>query len=292
MTLIYKILVYIMEGIIIYLLLRYVPKNKLSEYDAIMTSLIVMIAYIILENLCSFFNVQAEKFNPANPESIITALKCTGNLCAKGIENMSSTPEIKQESETKHKMTSEVTQEIKQEQKSKPETKQEQKSKPETKQVQKGKQDFEQGYDQGYENGYEQGFNQGYGIVPGPKYKGGNTPPPKEESKTCGIQSLGCREKDGIIENELGYTDYNHIPLAEGYSNNDYEYGYSFLPPDKWYPQPPFPPVCVTEKKCPVCPVYTTGTPVDVKEWNSSRRITQPDRINVKYVEEKLNAGR
>ena len=79
--------------------------------------------------------------------------------------------------------------------------------------------------------------------------------------------------------------------MATGYDSTDYEDGYSYLPPKDWYPQPPFPPVCVTDKQCPVCPVYTTGTPVDVKEWNDSIRITPPDNINTKFIK-KLNAGR
>lgn len=96
----------------------------------------------------------------------------------------------------------------------------------------------------------------------------------------------------GILDDELPYTDYNHLPLASGYKSHDYEYGYSFLPPEKWYPQPPRPPVCVTEKRCPVCPTYTNGTPVDAKEFHSSRRITPPDMINMDYIGDKLNAGR
>jgi hypothetical protein len=95
------------------------------------------------------------------------------------------------------------------------------------------------------------------------------------------------QDESNIIDNEMKYSDYNHVPMG----NLEYEYGYSFMPPANWYPQPPNPPVCVAEKKCAVCPVYTQGAPVDVKEWNQSRRITPPDRINLKYVREKLNSG-
>jgi hypothetical protein len=108
----------------------------------------------------------------------------------------------------------------------------------------------------------------------------------------AGIERNGSREEEDVIYNEMGYTDYNHLPLADNYDNDSFEYGYSFLPPEKWYPQPPFPPMCVTEKKCNVMPVYASGTPMDVKEWNDSRRITQPDNIKTKYIKEKLNSGR
>jgi hypothetical protein len=113
-----------------------------------------------------------------------------------------------------------------------------------------------------------------------------------EKDKKAGIERSGSRDEDGVIYNELGYTDYNHLPLADTYDNDSFEYGYSFLPPEKWYPQPPFPPMCVTDKKCPVMPVFTTGTPMDVKEWNESRRVTPPDNIKTKYIKEKLNSGK
>ena len=99
------------------------------------------------------------------------------------------------------------------------------------------------------------------------------------------------RATDGVMATETQYTDYNILPVTPEDSKL-YEYGYSFLPPEKWFPVPPHPPVCVSEKRCPVCPVTTTGTPVDMKEWNDSRRITPGDVINVDYAREKLNSGR
>jgi len=99
------------------------------------------------------------------------------------------------------------------------------------------------------------------------------------------------RAQTGVMTTETQYTDYNILPVTPEDSKL-YEYGYSFLPPEKWYPVPPHPPVCVSEKRCPVCPVTTTGTPVDMKEWNESRRITPGDVINIDYARDKLNSGR
>lgn len=104
--------------------------------------------------------------------------------------------------------------------------------------------------------------------------------------------SRGNRGDQGVIGNDMKYTDYGLIPVADGYKSKDYEYGYSFLPPEKWYPQPPRPPVCVTDKRCPVCPVSADGTNADLKEYNKSLRVTPPNMINVDYVEEKMNSGR
>lgn len=100
------------------------------------------------------------------------------------------------------------------------------------------------------------------------------------------------RRIEGELDEELQYSDYNQLPIAAGYRSRDYEYGYSFIPPEKWYPQPPRPPICVTEKRCPVMASYANGTPTDVKEFNASRRITQPYQMNVDYVQDKFNSGR
>lgn len=105
-------------------------------------------------------------------------------------------------------------------------------------------------------------------------------------------EANGSRSEDDVVVNDMPYTDYHHIPLGDTYKPSDFEYGYSFLPPEKWYPTPPFPPVCVSEKRCPVCPTFTNGTPVDVKEWNASSKITPPAGINTKYIKDTLNAGR
>ena len=106
-----------------------------------------------------------------------------------------------------------------------------------------------------------------------------------------GIEREGDRYKDNVINNESEYNDYNMLPMADN-NTGDFEYGYSFMPPAKWYPQPPNPPICVTNQKSNVMPIYTTGTPIDVKEWNESRRITPPDNIKTKYIKQKLNSGR
>ena len=106
------------------------------------------------------------------------------------------------------------------------------------------------------------------------------------------IERGSMRSADGTMDSEMVYNDYNRLPLSEDTGNMDYEYGYTFMPPEKWYPTPPNPPVCVSEKKCPVCPVYTEGTNLELKQWNDSRRVTQPDNMNVAFIRDKLNTGR
>jgi hypothetical protein len=77
------------------------------------------------------------------------------------------------------------------------------------------------------------------------------------------------------------YTDYNTLPVSTG--PGTFEYGYSFLPPANWYPTPVVPPVCVPSgPTCPVCPIYTEGTNMDLKEWKSSLSVLPPEQINIK----------
>jgi len=111
------------------------------------------------------------------------------------------------------------------------------------------------------------------------------------KTNTQKYESGPTRAQEDVMKSEIQYTDYNILPVTPE-DNKLYEYGYSFLPPSMWYPVPPHPPVCVSEKRCPVCPVTTTGTPVDMKEWDSSRRITPGDVINIDYARDKLNSGR
>ena len=84
-----------------------------------------------------------------------------------------------------------------------------------------------------------------------------------------------------IKQNNECSNDY--FPMASGHDSQDYEYGYSYLPPSQWYPPNAIPPVCITDKQCAVCPVYTTGTPVDVKEWHDSCKVTPIDNTNIDY---------
>jgi len=101
----------------------------------------------------------------------------------------------------------------------------------------------------------------------------------------------GSREKDGVMTSEIEYSDYNILPVHKE-DRDDYEWGYTILPPEKWYPIPPHPPICVTDKPSEIYPVTTTGGGVLLKEWDSSRRITPGDVVNIDYAKDKLNSGR
>ena len=124
--------------------------------------------------------------------------------------------------------------------------------------------------------------------------------PPKlqarEAESTDRVSNKNMPKSKQEIEsvNEMKYSQLNkdfHVPLGQYTTdfNNDFEYGYSYLNTNKWSVPLPKVPVCKSEKKCPVCPVTTTGYPVDLKDWNTSRKMLPPDNINIDYVKDKLN---
>jgi hypothetical protein len=104
--------------------------------------------------------------------------------------------------------------------------------------------------------------------------------------------SVGSRMENGIMTNEMPYTDYNTLPIGAGIDSKVDDFSYTFLPPDRWYPIPPHPPVCIAEKQCPVCPISSSSEVATLKEWGEASRVTPGDQVNTTYLEEKLNSGR
>ena len=62
---------------------------------------------------------------------------------------------------------------------------------------------------------------------------------------------------------------------------NEWDQDYVLLNTDKWGPALNPPPVCVTDKKCPVCPSLTSGYPLSVKDFDASRKVTSGVSANV-----------
>jgi hypothetical protein len=91
--------------------------------------------------------------------------------------------------------------------------------------------------------------------------------------------------------NELKYGDFNYIaPLNKGMINPEY----TFISPSNWYPIPPNPPVCVTNKSCTTCPVMMSDGKdymqfASLEDFDKSRRFTGDMGINIDYVKNVLN---
>lgn len=93
------------------------------------------------------------------------------------------------------------------------------------------------------------------------------------------------------LNSELRYGDYNYIsPLNKGMTNSDY----TFISPNNWYPVPPHPPVCVTNKQCTTCPIMISDGQdymnwATLEDFDKSRRFTGNMGINIDYVKNVLN---
>ena len=102
------------------------------------------------------------------------------------------------------------------------------------------------------------------------------------------IAVSGGRTRNDLLVNQYKYSDFNRMPPS--FNADDFEYGYSYLPPRDWYPLPPYPPVCVSNSTCPVQGVYTDTMTMDLKEWRDTLKITPPDSINTAFITNELNS--
>jgi hypothetical protein len=104
-------------------------------------------------------------------------------------------------------------------------------------------------------------------------------------------RSTNAPSKFQAATNELKYGDFNYIaPLNKGMINPEY----TFVSPTNWYPIPPHPPVCVTNKSCTTCPIIM-GDGKDymqfasLEDFDKSRRFTGDMGINIDYIKNILN---
>jgi hypothetical protein len=104
-------------------------------------------------------------------------------------------------------------------------------------------------------------------------------------------RSTNAPTKFESLSNELKYGDFNYVaPLNKGMINPEY----TFISPSNWYPIPPNPPVCVTNKSCTTCPVMMSDGKdymqfASLEDFDKSRRFTGDMGINIDYVKNILN---
>jgi len=107
-------------------------------------------------------------------------------------------------------------------------------------------------------------------------------------------------DRNGILQNVMNndmrynqLTDSQIQPLGSNdmTMNNSWENDYVLLNTDKWKVPISSPYKCKQEKECPICPSLSSGYPVNLKDFNSSRKIMPPDNINIDYIKDKLNSG-
>jgi len=102
------------------------------------------------------------------------------------------------------------------------------------------------------------------------------------------IATIGGKTRNDMLVNNMVYSDFNRMPPS--FNANDFEYGYSYLPPKDWYPLPPYPPVCVSSRSCLTQPVYSDNDVLDFKEWRDTQKFTPPDSFNTTYITNELNS--
>lgn len=355
--LIYKILRYLVQATVVYLLFRFVPKTPIAASDALIITVIVMLTYILLENLCNLYagnNNTNETFSECNVkcnriENMSGSSNTTGNNpndnynSNNGNNNNNSTPtsnntmapHIDTNSNGSMGSTNYNTQNNQQQ----PNTQNNNNTQYNTQPVNNNNGNMSsspqqpnnitptQTYNATTTNNSPAPGNNFQTAVSSPIQNGSNGVNGNQNVRNIqtGLQNGNVQlrndtiwrvnnsnpaygnyvpygdnssnnsgagyqyERPEVIQSDMKYSDYNHLPMADNVPNiRDYEYGYSYLPPDKWYPQPPFPPVCVTEKRNQVCPLAPSSV-ADLKEWTSASKIMQPDGINTNYINDRLN---
>jgi hypothetical protein len=87
---------------------------------------------------------------------------------------------------------------------------------------------------------------------------------------------------NSVSDNSLS-RDPSLQPLGMNGSGftNEWDQDYILLNTDKWAPTMKPAPVCKAEKECPVCPSLTSGYPISVKEFDTSRKIMPPIKANL-----------
>ena len=276
----FQILKYGVQALLIFLFFKYIPKQAMATKDVLVITLIVVLSYIVLENAYKNYyvddttkckiaceasehmiDVKGDLVIPSIIQGTSASVNVSSSIPLNNTQNMTFGQTVS--------MLPQQTQQAQQAQQAQ-QTPKIASAPEESKQEEESKKEL-------FKDKIIRNNDGSYTVYPW---------------KNPQATSIGSRSVDGVMndESEFNYIDFNSLPV--GSTDGTFESGYSFLPPANWFPVPPHPPVCVAEKKCPVCPVYTEGTNIDLKDWNECRRISQPDEINVNYIEKKLNSGR
>jgi hypothetical protein len=112
-----------------------------------------------------------------------------------------------------------------------------------------------------------------------------------ETQVVAGIAAPSTPEMDSFGKRTDGELGYSQVPIDALKNASERielkprsRYGEVFVDPEAWHPPCLRAPVCVTSNSCPVQPVYTNGTYIDLLEWEDSRRITPPSAVDSEYM--------
>ena len=100
------------------------------------------------------------------------------------------------------------------------------------------------------------------------------------------------RMGEGEEWNESRYTELPEEmtkPLGsyDDTMTNKWNHGYTYLNTDKWSVPMVRPPVCINTTPCNVCPSNTSGYPVNLMDFDNSRKISST-KMNKQYIKDKF----
>ena len=287
---IFEILKYIVLVSVIFMILKYLPNQKMNCNDTMLASIIIAMVYLLVEKIIKMCNNKQDSFSSVDKANLCNSV-CGGGNINNNIEQMTDIPSNDNPENTPDANNTDIPMNYQ----DKDQNKDHDYLNNNT-DIPTNDQDKDQNKDHNYLNNntniptndntandyqyqykykikpYQTKVNQeddGTTLITGPhtklKYSDGrNKVMITKPSQECNNNNNNIDSDDEAI-----YSDYYHLPLEDTYNKNGFEYGYSFLPPEKWYPQPPVPPVCITDKRCPVIPTYTNGSSPDTQNWES-----------------------
>lgn len=104
----------------------------------------------------------------------------------------------------------------------------------------------------------------------------------KDEEKAA-MAKIAAKYRDEMVYTET--HPFNTVPLGTQL------YGYTYLPPENWFRAYERPPVCVTDNRCPVVPVYTSKGTSELMEFDTTNNVMGPEGINLRFIRKILNDG-
>jgi hypothetical protein len=106
-------------------------------------------------------------------------------------------------------------------------------------------------------------------------------------SNESGLVQISSNKTEPPVVSTVSNISFSNDPSLQplgmngkGFTN-EWDQDYVLLSTDKWAPTMKPAPVCKVEKECPVCPSLTSGYPISVREFESSRKIMPPIEANV-----------
>lgn len=299
--LIHKLLRYLTQGAVIYLLFKYVPTTPMKDSDILIITAIILLVYIIAENCYQmYFGGNKQSSCGCNAKEGFDNNLINNSLSQIGSSSQAgSSYDVSSINSALSQISSEPSQPVVQN------TAQNTENQNAAALLQKTKMQSELAFKQGQQQmqqAQSQLFGQSVQDMQKQVQQVANSAPtiPAQAPQVSFPVTSELPNVSGYSKNADGtftitainpisqvpfasnYTDYNTIPVSSG--QGTFEFGYSFLPPSNWYPTPVVPPVCVMpqDRVCPVCPIYTEGTNMDLKEWNASLSVLPSEQINVK----------